>query len=103
MAYSLYEPQTVTYKIVFRQVVCAPVKTMGVLRVGKKIAGKTFSKPEEAGGTAPTDEELARARRLFDEFPQRVEAVAPEDRPAETSPKFWDDVSGTEYRSEQDS
>ena len=30
--------------------------------MSKKIAGKTFSTPEEAGVTPPTDAELARAR-----------------------------------------
>jgi hypothetical protein len=74
---------------------------MGLLQVSKKIAGKTFSKPEEAGVTPPIEAELARARRLFDEFQQRAAAVAPEDRPAETSPKFWDDISGTECESRQ--
>lgn len=71
--------------------------------MSEKIAGKTFSKPEEVGVTPPTDEELARARRLFDEFQQQAEAVAPENRPAETSPKFWDDISGTEYENGQGS
>jgi hypothetical protein len=65
--------------------------------MSEKIAGKTFSTPEEAGVTPPTEAELARARRLFDEFQEKVDAVAPEDRVAEVSPKFWDDTSGTEY------
>jgi hypothetical protein len=63
----------------------------------RKICGKIFSTPEESGRTPPTEEELARARRLFDEFQQRIDAVAPEDRVQEVSPKFWDDTSGTEY------
>ncbi|WP_073873198.1 hypothetical protein [Mycobacterium paraffinicum] len=63
----------------------------------RKIAGKTFSTPEEAGVTPPTEEELAEARRSFDEFEQKISAVAPEDRPTDVSPKFWDDISGTEY------
>jgi len=71
--------------------------------VSKKIAGKTFSTPEEAGVTPPTEEELARARKLFDEFQQQVEAVAQEDRVTEVSPKFWDDISGTEYERPQGS
>jgi hypothetical protein len=75
----------------------------GSSTVSKKIAGKTFSTPEEAGVTAPTDAELVRARRLFDEFQQQVDAVAQEDRATEISPKFWDDVSGTEYERPQDS
>ena len=65
--------------------------------MSKKIAGKVFSTPEEAGVTPPTEEELERARKLFDEFEQKIKAVAPEDRVTEVSPKFWDDVSGTEY------
>jgi hypothetical protein len=71
--------------------------------VAKKIAGKTFSTPEEAGVTPPTEDELARARRLFDEFQQKVDAVAPEDRATNVSPKFWDDTSGTEFERPRDS
>ena len=65
--------------------------------MSKRIAGKIFSTPEEAGVTPPTEEELARARKAFDEFQRKVDAVAPEDRVTEISPKFWDDTSGTEY------
>ena len=65
--------------------------------MAKKIAGKTFSTPEEAGVTPPTEEELARAQKIFDEFEQKIDAVAPEDRAKDVSPKFWDDISGTEY------
>lgn len=65
--------------------------------MSKRIAGKTFSTPEEAGVSAPTEEELARARKAFDEFQARVDAVAPEDRKTDVSPKFWDDTSGTEW------
>jgi hypothetical protein len=63
----------------------------------KRIAGKTFSTPEEAGVTPPTEEELAHARKLFDEFEKKIDAVPPEDRIKDVSPKFWDDISGTEY------
>lgn len=56
-----------------------------------------FSTPEEAGVTPPTEAELANARKLFDEFQRKIDAVAPEDRVTEVSPKFWDDTSGTEY------
>jgi hypothetical protein len=38
--------------------------------MSKEIAGKIFSTPEEAGVTPPTEAELARARKLFDEFQQ---------------------------------
>ncbi|MDT5259458.1 MAG: hypothetical protein QOD10_4538 [Mycobacterium sp.] len=69
----------------------------GSSTMSKRIAGKTFSTPEEAGVTPPTEEELARAEKLFDEFEQKINAVAPEDRVTEVSPKFWDDISGTEY------
>jgi hypothetical protein len=65
--------------------------------VSREIAGKIFSTPEEAGVTPPTEEELAAARKMFDEFQAKVDAVAPEDRVTEVSPKFWDDTSGTEY------
>jgi hypothetical protein len=65
--------------------------------VAKRIGGKTFSTPEEAGVIPPTEEELARARRMLDEFQERIDAVAPEDRVKELSPKFWDDTSGTEF------
>ena len=65
--------------------------------MSKRIAGKTFSTPEEAGVTLPTEEEVARAERLFDEFEKKIDAVAAEDRVREVSPKFWDDTSGTEY------
>lgn len=65
--------------------------------MSKRIAGKTFSTPEEAGVTEPTEEELARARRGFEEFQAKVDVVAPEDRKTNVSPKFWDDISGTDY------
>ncbi|WP_082951719.1 hypothetical protein [Mycobacterium sp. 852002-51057_SCH5723018] len=65
--------------------------------MAKHIAGKIFSTPEEAGVTPPTQEELAEIRKQFDEFEQKINAVAPEDRVREVSPKFWDDTSGTEY------
>jgi hypothetical protein len=65
--------------------------------MSKKIAGRTFSTPEDAGISPPTEAELARARKSFDEFQREVDAIAPEDRVKEVSPKFWDDISGTEY------
>lgn len=63
----------------------------------KEIAGKIFLTREEAGVPPPSPEKLARARQLLDEFQEQVDAVAQEDRPTEISPKFWDDISGTEY------
>jgi hypothetical protein len=65
--------------------------------VSEKICGKVFSTPEEEGRPPPTEAQLARARRMFDEFRQRRDAVPPEDRVTELSPKFWDDTSGTEF------
>jgi hypothetical protein len=69
--------------------------------LSREIAGKIFSTPEEAGVTPPTEAELARARKMFDEFQAKVDAVAPEDRVTDVSPKFWDDTSGTEYERPQ--
>ena len=65
--------------------------------MSKEIGGKIFSTPEEAGVTPPTEEELAHIQKQFDEFEEKINAVAPEDRVTEVSPKFWDDISGTEY------
>jgi hypothetical protein len=70
--------------------------------MSKKIAGKTFSTPEEAGITPPTEEEIARARKLFDEFQEKIDRVPEEDRWTEVPRKFWDDTSGTEYEGWQD-
>ncbi|MCV7095008.1 hypothetical protein [Mycobacterium kubicae] len=63
----------------------------------EKIAGKTFMTAEEAGVPPPSEEEIARARETFDAFQREVDAIAPEDRVTDVSPKFWDDTSGTEY------
>jgi hypothetical protein len=65
--------------------------------MSRKIAGKIFSTPEEAGVSRPTDEELANARKLFDEFQEQIDRLPESDRWAEVSPKFWNDTSGTEY------
>jgi hypothetical protein len=70
--------------------------------MAKRIAGKIFSTPEEAGITPPTEEEIARARKLFDEFQERIDRVPEEDRLKEVSSKFWDDTSGTEYEGWRD-
>jgi hypothetical protein len=70
--------------------------------VAEEIAGKIFSTPEEAGVTRPTDEELANARKQFDEFQGQIDRVPEADRWTEVSPKFWDDTSGTEYEGWQD-
>ena len=64
--------------------------------MSKKSAGKIFSTPEEAGVTAPTEAEIAQARKLFNEF-QELDRVPEADVPAEVSSKFFDDVSGTDY------
>jgi hypothetical protein len=68
----------------------------------KKFAGKTFSTPEEAGVTPPTEQELARARKLFDEAQERVDRLTEADLWPEVSPKFWDDTSGIEFEGWQD-
>jgi hypothetical protein len=70
--------------------------------MAKRIAGKIFSTPEEAGITPPTEEEIARARKLFDEFQEKIDRVPAEDRWTEVPRKFWDDTSGTEYEGWQD-
>jgi hypothetical protein len=70
--------------------------------VAKKIAGKIFSTPEEAGVSRPTAAEIAEARRLFDEFQEKVDRVPDSDRWAEVPSKFWNDTSGTEYEGWQD-
>ncbi len=70
--------------------------------MAEEIAGKIFSTPEEAGVTRPSKEELAEARKLFDEFQERVDQVPESERWTEISPKFWDDTSGTEYEGWRD-
>jgi hypothetical protein len=65
--------------------------------MSREIAGKIFMTAEEAGVTPPTEEELERIQKRFDEFEEKINAVAPEDRVRDVSPKFWDDTSGTEY------
>jgi hypothetical protein len=65
--------------------------------MSKRIAGKTFSSPSEVGLTPPTEEELAEARKMFDQAQERVDRLTEADHWAEVSPKFWDDMSGTEY------
>jgi hypothetical protein len=70
--------------------------------VAKKIAGKIFSTPEEAGVAPLTDEELADARKLFDEAQDRIDHLNEADEWTEVSPKFWDDMSGTEYEGWRD-
>ena len=70
--------------------------------MAKKIAGKIFSTPEEAGVTRPTAEELAEARKLFDEAQERVDRLTEADYWPEVPKRFWDDTSGTEYEGWQD-
>lgn len=55
----------------------------------------TQEEAEQAGLTPPSGEEIVRAKKLFDEFQKKMDAV-PSDRVGEVSPKFWDDTSGTE-------
>jgi hypothetical protein len=70
--------------------------------MSKKMAGKTFSTPEEAGVAPPTEAELAQYRKFFDELQERIDQVPEEDRLKEISSKFWDDTSGTEYEGWQE-
>lgn len=65
--------------------------------MAKRIAGKIFSTPEEAGISPPSDEELARARQFFNEAQEKVDRLTETDHWPEVSPKFWNDMSGTEY------
>jgi hypothetical protein len=71
--------------------------------MAKKIAGKTFSTPEEAGVTPPTEEELAHYRKLFDEGQERVDRLTEADHWTEVPKRFRDDMSGTEYDGWRDS
>jgi hypothetical protein len=70
--------------------------------MSKKMAGKTFSTPEEAGVARPTDDELAHARKQFDDLQERIDRVPEAERAKKISPKFWDDTSGTEYEGWQE-
>jgi hypothetical protein len=70
--------------------------------MAKKIAGKTFSTPEEAGVTPPTEEELARYRKLFDEAQERVDRLTEADHWTDVPKRFRDDLSGTEYEGWED-
>jgi hypothetical protein len=70
--------------------------------MARKIAGKTFATPEEAGITPPSEEEIARARELFEEFQEKIDRVPAHERWTEVPSKFWDDTSGTEYEGWQD-
>ncbi|WP_218715844.1 MULTISPECIES: hypothetical protein [unclassified Nocardia] len=64
--------------------------------MSERVAGKTFSTPEEAGVEAPTPEELAKYRKMFEEAKKKRDAIDPNDR-VMLGPKFWDDTSGTEF------
>ena len=70
--------------------------------MSRKVGGRIFSTLEEAGLTPPTEVELARARRMLDEFQHQIDAVRAEDRVTDVSSKFWDDTSGTEYEGQRD-
>jgi hypothetical protein len=70
--------------------------------MSKKMAGKIFSTPEEAGVTRPTEAEIAHARKLFDELQEQIDRVPESERWTEVSPKFWADTSGTEYEGWRD-
>ncbi|WP_428342474.1 hypothetical protein [Mycobacterium sp.] len=70
--------------------------------MSERIAGKIFSTPEEAGVTPPTEEEIAHARKLFDEAQEKMDRLTEADLWPEVSSKFWDDTSGTECEGWQD-
>lgn len=72
------------------------------MKVSREIAGKIFLTPEETGAARPTEDKIERARKMFAEFQKKVDAVAEDDRPTDISPKFWDDISGTEYERPHD-
>lgn len=69
--------------------------------MSREIAGKIFLTAEEAGVAPPTKEELARMQKQFDEFEEKINAVALEDRVKDVSLKFWNDTSGAEYERPQ--
>jgi hypothetical protein len=50
----------------------------------------------------PTDAEIAHARKQFDEFQAQIDRVPESDRLTDVSPKFWNDMSGTEYEGWRD-
>ncbi|MEU4807676.1 hypothetical protein ACFV24_03930 [Nocardia fluminea] len=64
--------------------------------MSERVAGGTFSTPEEVGIEPPTPEALKEARRMLEEAGQRRDAVPPEKRTM-MGPKFYDDISGTEF------
>jgi hypothetical protein len=70
--------------------------------MSKRMGGKTFSTPEEAGVTPPTHEELANARKQFDELQEQMDRLPESARWTYVSPKVWDDTSGTEYEGWED-
>ncbi len=70
--------------------------------MSKKMAGKTFSTPEEAGVTPPTEEELAHARKVFDEVQEQMDRLPESARWTEVPKRFRDDTSGTEYEGWRD-
>ncbi len=70
--------------------------------MSKKIAGKIFSTPEEAGVTPPTDAELAQRTQDVRRGSGADRRLTEADHWTEVSPKFWDDTSGTEYEGWRD-
>jgi hypothetical protein len=65
--------------------------------MSEHISGKTFySSPEEAGVERLTPEEIAGYLRLAEDFETEADAIPPEElRPL--GPRFYDDISGTEF------
>ncbi|WP_433603060.1 hypothetical protein ACQPXH_15675 [Nocardia sp. CA-135953] len=64
--------------------------------MSKKIAGKIFSTPQEAGVEPPTPEELEKYKEKFKEARKRLRAASP-DPGIIAGDKFYDDVPGTEF------
>ncbi|WP_084505629.1 hypothetical protein [Nocardia harenae] len=64
--------------------------------MGKEVAGKIFSTPEELGLPPLGEDELAEARRMLAQAQARRDSIPPEER-TPAAPKFYDDAAGTEY------
>ncbi|WP_433729161.1 hypothetical protein ACQP0C_40950 [Nocardia sp. CA-129566] len=64
--------------------------------MAKRIAGKLFQTPEEAGVPPLTEEQIAEYMARANAHRAKMAAVPEEDR-VELSERFHDDLSGTEY------
>ncbi|MEU6188057.1 hypothetical protein [Nocardia sp. NPDC047038] len=68
--------------------------------MSEKIAGKTFSTPEEAGVAPMNPDQIAEALRKIDEGKRIRDSFTPKQRKM-MSPKFSDDLSDTEFEEAQ--